>query len=311
MKYVFGIDLGGTTVKNGIFTTEGQLLYKWEIPTDTSENGKSILPDIVATCKETSARQGYPYEQFIGLGIGVPGTVTREGNVQSCVNLGWGYTEVKSILEDLSGLPVMVGNDADVAALGEMWQGAGKGCSDMVMVTLGTGVGGGVIVDGKLVRGAHGFGAEIGHMRIDFQEKEFCNCGKRGCLEQYCSANGIARQAKLALEKGSQDSTLRKLKEITAKDIFDAAKAGDAFALDQMDIFGERMARALSYIARETDPELFVIGGGVSKAGPIVIDAIKRYYGENTYGRQRDVRFVIARLENDAGIYGSAKLLIE
>ncbi len=311
MKYVFGIDLGGTTVKNGIFTTEGQLLYKWEIPTDTSENGKSILPDIVATCKETSARQGYPYEQFIGLGIGVPGTVTREGNVQSCVNLGWGYTEVKSILEDLSGLPVMVGNDADVAALGEMWQGAGKGCSDMVMVTLGTGVGGGVIVDGKLVRGAHGFGAEIGHMRIDFQEKEFCNCGKRGCLEQYCSANGIARQAKLALEKGSQDSTLRKLKEITAKDIFDAAKAGDAFALDQMDIFGERMARALSYIACVTDPELFVIGGGVSKAGPIVIDAIKRYYGENTYGRQRDVRFVIARLENDAGIYGSAKLLIE
>ena len=311
MKYIFGIDLGGTTVKNGIFTTEGQLLYKWEIPTDTSENGKNILADIVATCKETSARQGYAYDRFIGLGIGVPGTVTREGNVQSCVNLGWGYTEVKSILEELSGLPVMVGNDADVAALGEMWQGAGKGCSDMVMVTLGTGVGGGVIANGKLVRGAHGFGAEIGHMRVDFEEEAFCNCGKRGCLEQYCSANGIARQAKIALNDGSRESSLNKLKDITAKDVFDAAKAGDEFALDQVNNFGERLAVALSYIACVTDPEMFVIGGGVSKAGTIVIDAIKPYYEENTYGRQRDVRFVIARLGNDAGIYGSAKLLIE
>ncbi len=311
MKYIFGVDLGGTTVKNGIFTREGDLLYKWEIPTDVSEDGRNILPDIAASCREVSARQGYPYEQFIGLGIGVPGTVTREGNVQSCVNLGWGFTRVKEIMEDLCGLPVMVGNDADVAALGEMWQGAGKGCSDMVMVTLGTGVGGGVIVDGKLVRGAHGFGAEIGHIRIDFQEKEFCNCGKRGCLEQYCSANGIARQAKLALEGGSQESSLRKLEKITAKSVFDAAKAGDAFALEQVDHFGERMARALSYIACVTDPEMFVIGGGVSKAGPIVLDAIRRYYGENTYGRQQDVIFVIAGLENDAGIYGSAKLLIE
>lgn len=311
MEYIFGIDLGGTTVKNGIFTTEGDLLYKWEIPTDTSENGRNILSDIANSCMETAARQGYPYEQFIGLGIGVPGTVTRDGNVQSCVNLGWGFTKVKEILENFTDLPVKVANDADVAALGEMWQGAGKGCSDMVMVTLGTGVGGGVIVDGKLVRGAHGFGAEIGHIRIDFQEKEFCNCGKRGCLEQYCSANGIARQAKLALECGGQDSILRKGKDITAKDVFDAAKAGDAFAMGQVDAFGERMARALSYIACVTDPEMFVIGGGVSKAGSIVLDAIKRYYKENTYGRQQDVIFVIAGLENDAGIYGSAKLLIE
>jgi glucokinase len=168
-----------------------------------------------------------------------------------------------------------------------------------------------VIANGKLVRGAHGFGAEIGHMRVDFEEETFCNCGKRGCLEQYCSANGIARQAKIALHNGSRESFLNKLKDITAKDVFDAAKAGDAFALEQVDHFGERMARALSYIACVTDPEMFVIGGGVSKAGPIVLDAIRRYYGENTYGRQQDVIFVIAGLGNDAGIYGSAKLLIE
>lgn len=310
MKYVFGVDLGGTTVKNGIFTREGELLFQWEIPTDTREGGRRILPDIAASCRETSARQGYPYEEFIGLGIGVPGTVTRDGNVQSCVNLGWGFTKVKEILEDLTGLPVEVGNDANVAALGEMWQGAGKDCSDMVMVTLGTGVGGGVIADGKLVCGAHGFGAEIGHIRINVQENAFCNCGKRGCLEQYCSATGIAHQAELALLEDSRDSSLRKLDKITAKDVFDAAKAGDPFALGQVEIFGEYLAKALSYIACVTDPGMFVIGGGVSKAGPIILDAIKHYYGEYTYGRQKDVIFAIARLGNDAGIYGSAKLII-
>ena len=308
--YIFGVDLGGTTVKNGIFTSEGELLYKWEIPTDTSDRGIHILSDIVSSCRSKAEEYGLAWEEFLGMGIGVPGSVDKEGNVHGCVNLGWGFTRAKEILEQLSGLKVEVNNDANVAALGEMWQGAAKGHQDVVMVTLGTGLGGGVITEGKLISGAHGFAAEIGHMRVDLQEEEYCNCGKQGCLEQYCSATGIAHQADLALDRSGISSVLRECSPITAKDVFDAARSGDAFAVGQVEIFGRRMAMGLSYIACVTDPEVFVIGGGVSKAGDILTEMIRKYYGEFSFGRQKEVEFVIARLGNDAGIYGAAKLLI-
>lgn len=310
-KYLFGVDVGGTTVKNGIFTTEGELLYKWEIPTRKENGGASILPDIAEACKAAAKEQGYAYEDFYGMGIGVPGPVNKEGMVFGCVNLGWGDKNVKEEMEQLSGLPVAVGNDANVAALGEMWQGAGKGQSDMVMVTLGTGVGGGVIVDGRLVTGAHGYGAEIGHMRINLEETEnHCNCGKYGCFEQYCSATGVANEAKKGLADSDVKSSLRAVENITAKDVFDAAKESDAFAIAQVETFGRRMAQGLSYIAGVVDPQVFVIGGGVSKAGTIITDVVKRYYGEFVYGRQKTVEFVIAELGNDAGIYGCAKLAL-
>ena len=309
-QYIFGVDLGGTTIKLGIFTGMGELLHKWEIPTDTRDRGSRILGDIAVTCRETADRKGYPFEEFAGLGIGIPGTVDREGNVYGCVNLGWGYTRVRSVLEDLLGLPVRAGNDADVATLGEMWQGAGKGCGDLVMFTLGTGVGGGVISGGNLIRGAHGFGAEIGHMCVCPDEKEYCNCGKRGCLEQYCSASGIVHQTELALSRSDRESILRQKDPLTAKDIFDACKAGDAFAMERVDRFGRLLALGMSYVASVTDPEIIVIGGGVSAAGTILTEAVRRHYGDFSYGRQKEVRFVLAELGNDAGIYGSAGLFI-
>ncbi len=311
-KYIFGVDLGGTTVKNGIFTTEGELLCKWEIPTRTENNGEYILGDIVASCKAKAKEEGYPYDQFQGIGIGVPGAVSNDGVVHRCVNLGWGDKDIKGEMEALSGLTTAVGNDANVAALGEMWMGAGKGHKDVVMVTLGTGVGGGVIVDGKLLIGAHGFAAEIGHLRVNMHEKEnVCNCGKMGCLEQYCSATGIANEAKKALASGNQASSLRNLENIIAKDVFDAAKASDALAIKQVEVFGRRLARGLSFVAGVVDPEVFVIGGGVSKAGDIVTDVVKRYYSDYVYGLQKDVEFVLAQLGNDAGIYGCAKLVLQ
>ena len=309
-QYLFGVDLGGTTVKNGIFTQSGERLHKWEIPTDLREGGAHILKDIAASLRQTAEEKGFPYKEFAGLGIGIPGTVDREGNVSSCVNLGWGFTRVKDILEGLSGLPVEVGNDADVAALGELWQGAGKGCRDLVMITLGTGVGGGVISDGRLIRGAHGFGAEVGHMCVCPTETEYCNCGKRGCLEQYCSATGIARQAEKALLQSGRESSLRQLESISAKNVFDACKEGDPFAVEQVDRFGRTLAMGMSYIACVTDPEIFVIGGGVSAAGPILTEAVMRHYGDFTYGRQRDADIVLAQLGNDAGIYGGAGLFL-
>ena len=311
-KYIFGVDLGGTTVKNGIFSVDGDLLYKWEIVTRTEDGGKNILPDIVESCKKTAAEKGYAMEEFVGLGIGIPGGVDKTGTVQECVNLGWGYTEVKKELESMIDLPIAVGNDADVAALGEMWQGAGKGCTDMIMVTLGTGLGGGIIVDGKNVSGAHGYGGEIGHIRINMHEKEVrCNCGKYGCWELYCSATGIAREARKALAQSQEVSSLRDLDAVTAKDVFDAAKASDAFAIAQVEKFGRRLARGISFVAGVTDPEMVVIGGGVAKAGTIITDVAKRYYNEFVFGRQKELKFAIAQLGNDAGIYGSAKLVLQ
>lgn len=310
-KYIFGVDLGGTTVKIGIFTIDGELLYKWEIPTRTQNHGENILSDIAASCKEVAKEKGYEISEFKGLGIGIPGAVHKDGSCPSCVNLGWGYKEVKKELEELTGLSCLVGNDANVAGLGEMWKGAGEGHSDMVMVTLGTGVGGGVIADGRLIGGAHGYGAEIGHLRVNMHEKtNRCNCGKYGCLEQYCSATGIVNEVKKALAASDCKSVLRKLEDLTAKDVFDAAKASDAFAISQVELFGRRLARGLSLIAGVTDPDIFVIGGGVSKAGNIITDVVKRYYSEFVYGEQNNVEFVIAKLGNDAGIYGCAKLLL-
>lgn len=309
-QYLFGIDVGGTTVKNGIFTKEGELLFKWEIPTRTENNGEAILGDIVASCKATAAEKGYAMEEFLGLGIGLPGAVDKDGTIYGCVNLGWGQKNVKQILETALGIPVEVGNDANVAALGELWMGAGKGYSDMVMITLGTGVGGGVIVDDKIVIGAHGYGAEIGHMRINLKEKRRCNCGKYGCWEQYCSATGIANEAKMALEASDIPSKLRDLETVTAKDVFDAAKGSDALAIRLVEEFGERLAMGLGFITNVTDPQIYVIGGGVSKAGSIITDVVKRYYPDFVYGRQKETEFAIAELGNDAGIYGCAKLVM-
>lgn len=309
-KYGFGVDIGGTTIKMGFFETSGKLIDKWEIKTDTSNNGENILYDVAKAVDNKLAQETISRDEVQGIGIGVPGPVRGDGTVNRCVNLGWGVFNVAEKLSSLTGINVKVGNDANVAALGEMWQGGAKGCQDVIMVTLGTGVGGGIIVDGKIVAGFHGAGGEIGHITVNPDEIEACNCGKYGCLEQYTSATGIVRMAKRKLAKSSDETTLRDLENITAKDIFDAAKAGDELAKELVDELGEILGSTLSNMACVVNPEAIVIGGGVSKAGAILIDTIKEHFQENAFHACRETRFELATLGNDAGIYGCMCMIL-
>lgn len=308
--YGFGVDIGGTTVKLGLFRTDGTLLDKWEILTRTENDGAHILPDVAEAIKGKIAEKAIDPSDVQGIGVGVPGPVTPEGIVRKCVNLGWGVFNVEDMLSELTGYPVKAGNDANVAALGEMWQGAGKGSENIVMVTLGTGVGGGVIIGGHVVAGATGAGGEIGHIPVNAQETETCGCGKTGCLEQYASATGVVRLTKRALAASDQPSSLRSLTEVTAKDTFDAAKAGDALALEVIEQFGEILGRALAAIACVVNPEVFVIGGGVSKAGTIITDVVAKYYVPNAFHACREAQFKLAELGNDAGIYGCVRMIL-
>ena len=308
--YGFGVDIGGTTVKLGLFRTDGELLDKWEIPTRKEDGGSQILPDVAASINNKLEEKAIDPSDVQGIGVGVPGPVTPEGVVRKCVNLGWGVFNVEETLSELTGFPVKAANDANVAALGELWQGAGKGAKTLVMVTLDTGIGGGVIIDGHIVAGATGAGGEIGHIPVNDKETLVCGCGKKGCLEQYASATGVVTLTKRALEASDQPSSLRGLSEVTAKDLFDAAKAGDVLALDVLEQFGEILGKGLASIACVVNPEMFVIGGGVSKAGKIITDVVKKYFVPNTFHACREAQFKLAELGNDAGIYGCVKMIL-
>ena len=316
-QYLFGIDVGGTTVKCGLFRSDGELLEKWEIPTRTEENGRWILPDVEETILDRMRKKGLKKEEVSGVGVGVPGPVTESGEVPAAVNIHWGYKNVAGELEEALRLPVRVGNDANVAALGEMWAGGGRGSSNLIMVTLGTGVGGGVIVNGRIVAGAHGAGGEIGHGIIMPEEKETCNCGNRGCVEQTASATGIVRLARryreehYPAEKATEAPEWLRRDCVTARDVFDAYKSGDPAAEDIVSRFGDYLGRALAFCACVTDPEVFVIGGGVSAAGPVLLDVLEKYYQKYAFPACRSARMVLAELGNDAGIYGAARLLLD
>lgn len=309
-KYAFGVDIGGTTCKIGFFDTGGTLLDKWEIKTDTENGGRKILSDVAKAVNDKLVQEGVGKADVQGIGIGVPGPVGSDGIVHRCVNLGWGAVNVAEELGSLTNLTVRVGNDANVAALGEMWQGGAKGCRDVVMVTLGTGVGGGVIVDGKIVAGSMGAGGEIGHITVNSSENEPCNCGKYGCLEQYASATGIVRMAKRKLAKASDENPLRKCDDISAKDVFDEAKTGDETARKIVDEVCGILGAALSNIACVVNPEVIVIGGGVSRSGDILIKAIREHFMATAFHACKDTRFVLAGLGNDAGMYGCVQLLL-
>lgn len=309
-RYVFGVDLGGTTVKLGLFQADGEVLDKWEIPTRTENNGEKILPDIAESILEKAAQKNLDKADIIGVGIGVPGPVDGNGVVYKAVNLGWGVFNISETLSQLCGLPAYAGNDANVAALGEMWKGGGQGYRSLVAVTLGTGIGGGVIVDGKLLTGCTGAGGEIGHIHIMDDEPDACGCGKHGCLEQYGSATGIVRLANRTLASTTQDTILRS-SEISAKSVFDAVKAGDAVAIQIAQQFGEILGKGLAIIASILNPELFVIGGGVSKAGEVLFEYIRPAYEKYVFHGSRKTEFALATLGNDAGIYGAAKLVLD
>ena len=309
MKYCFGVDIGGTTVKIGLFTTEGELLEKWEIKTRTENHGEAILPDVAESLQNKMQEKNIRKSEVDGIGIGIPAPVMEDGVVQKTANLGWGYKEVTREMKELTGLPVAAGNDANMAALGEMWLGAGKGQKNMIMVTLGTGVGGGIIVNGKPLAGSHGAGGEIGHFCVNEEETETCGCGNTGCLEQYASATGISRLARRRLERDDSPSSLRG-SEISAKAVFDALKEGDAVAKEIVEEFGSYLGHALAAIVVITDPSVIVIGGGVSKAGEILLEYVEKYFHEKAFFANQDTRFVLAQLGNDAGICGAAKLIL-
>ena len=308
-----GVDIGGTSVKIGLFETTGELLDKWGVKTCKEDGGVNILPDVAASIRKKLDEMGLDLKKDItGAGMGVPGPVMPDGYVEVCVNLGWRDLNPQEELSSLlDGIPVKSGNDANVAALGEMWQGGGKGYSDLVMVTLGTGVGGGVIIDQKIIAGKHGLGGEIGHIHVRDDEWEHCNCGGVGCLEQVSSATGIAREARRTMAKSDKPSALREFGDnVSAKDVLDAAKAGDEMALEVMKTVSHYLGLALAQVALTVDPEIFVIGGGVSKAGQFLIDMIQKDYDHFTPISENKAKLGLATLGNDAGIYGAARLVL-
>ena len=312
-EYAFGIDLGGTTAKIGLFTTSGALLEKWEVATDTSHAGEHILENLAAAVLGKMKEQSIQPEQVEGVGIGVPGPVLDSSIVPIvCANLGgWGERTVSAQLSGLlDGLKVLVGNDANVAALGEIWMGAAKGAKNAVMVTLGTGVGGGVVVNGKVIDGVHGAGGEIGHITVNRHETAVCGCGKRGCLEQYSSATGVVRCMKKLLDENPDTPCVLRGTEFAAKDVFDAARNGDALAAREVDEMSDTLGMALANIASTVDPEAFLVGGGVARAGDVLFAPLNKHFQEYAFKSCRETPIKQASLGNDAGIYGAVRLIV-
>ena len=313
-KYIYGIDIGGTTVKMGLFDEKGDMLEKWEIVTRKENNGENILPDIVKSIEEKNAEKSIETEDIIGIGMGVPGPITEDGRVLKCANLGWGIFSVADEMSKLTGVKkIKVGNDANVAALGEQWRGGGRGFDNIVMVTLGTGVGGGIIMDGKILTGENGAAGEIGHITVNPKETLKCGCGCKGCLEQYSSATGVIRMAKELLEASDKPSELRKFAadEIGGKEVFDAYKAGDEIAKEVVNEFAIYLGMGLGNVASVVDTQAFVIGGGLSKNGPVVIDIVKEQYKKNVMFALKNTEFRLAELGNDAGMYGAVRMVLQ
>lgn len=310
-EYVFGVDVGGTTVKLGLFDISGNVLDKWEIPTRTENGGVNILPDIAQSIQDKMSEKNITKEDVAGVGVGAPGPVDGDGIIHKAVNLGWAEMNLKKELTALlDGMRVEGGNDANVAALGEMWKGGGQGYKNLVAVTLGTGVGGGIIINGKIMTGATGSGGEIGHIHVEDDETEACGCGNYGCLEEYASATGITRLANRKLKASVKDSVLRQ-GEVSAKTVFDAVKAGDELAIEVAQQFGDYLGKGLAVIAGVINPEIFVIGGGVSKAGEVLFDYIRPAFDKTVFHGCKDTKFALATLGNDAGIYGAAKMVLD
>lgn len=309
-NYAFGVDIGGTTVKIGLFNREGNLLDKWEIPTNKENKGISILPDVAKSILAKMEEKGIAEKDLAGIGVGAPGTVDENGTlVGGAVNIGWDAFNIPEVMQAYINVPVKATNDANAAAYGEMWQGGGKGYENLVAVTLGTGVGGGIIINGQLLSGSAGAGGEIGHMHMQDDETEECGCKNKGCLEQYASATGIVRLARRRLQKDDKPSVLRN-GELSAKSVFDGVKAGDQVAVEIAEQFGEYLGKGLALVADVVNPEIFVIGGGVSKAGEILLTFVEPNFQKYVFEMCKNVKFALAKLGNDAGIYGTAGLIL-
>ncbi|WP_026563585.1 ROK family glucokinase [Bacillus sp. UNC41MFS5] len=314
-QWIVGVDLGGTTTKLAFITMDGEIVRKWEIPTDNTNEGKNITNNIAIAIDEKLTELGQTKDHLIGIGMGSPGPVNYEkGILLNVVNLGWPNNyPLKKILENATSLPAAIENDANCAALGEMWMGAGNGAKDLVCVTLGTGVGGGVITGGKVVQGINGAAGEIGHITAIPFDGAQCNCGKTGCLETVASATGIVRLARMELAKGIQSELTAKMTEnntITAKDVFDAARNNDRLAQTVLNEVSFHLGFALASIANTLNPEKIVLGGGVSKAGDILLNPVKSNFEKFAFSAVGDsTKLALATLGNDAGVLGAAWLI--
>ena len=310
-NYCVGVDVGGTTVKMGLFDITGSLMDKWEIVTRKEDGASHVFPDIAASIRERTGRHGLTLADLTGVGMGIPGPVEEDGYVGKIVNIGlYDLNPAKELSALLDGVPVKAGNDANVAALGEAWLGGAQGYQNVVMFTLGTGVGGGIVMSGQLFSGSHGMGGELGHMTVNPAETEACNCGNHGCLEQYASATGVVRVARRQLMQNTGGSVLRDIGELTAKDVFDAAKSGDAVAMAAVEELGRYLGLAMSWVALTVDPEVFIIGGGVSRAGQILLDVVRTNFEKNIFISDKKADVALATLGNDAGICGAAKMVL-
>lgn len=312
---LLGIDLGGTTIKFGIVTLDGQVQDKWAIETNVLEEGKHIVPDIIAAIRHRLNLYGLTKDDFVGIGMGSPGAVDREQKtVTGAYNLNWAKTqEVGRAIEELIGIPFAIDNDANVAALGERWLGAGDNHPDVIFMTLGTGVGGGVIADGHLIHGVAGAGGEIGHMIVEPENGFACTCGSHGCLETVASATGVVRVARLLAEAYEGDSPIKYAidngDEVTSKAIFQAAEAGDVFADKVVEKVAFYLGLASANMANILNPDAIVIGGGVSAAGEFLRNRVEKYFVTFTFPQVRQsTKIKLATLGNDAGIIGAASL---
>ncbi|MEH7610645.1 ROK family glucokinase [Gottfriedia acidiceleris] len=313
-KMIVGVDLGGTSIKLALLTNNGEFIDKWEVPTDKSDSGKHIPKTITIAIEEKLKQMDKTKEEIAGIGIGAPGSVRLEdGLIFAAVNLGWVNFPLKEILEKESGIPVIVDNDANIAAVGEMWKGAGNGAKDVVMVTLGTGVGGGVIVNGDVAHGISGSAGEIGHITVQLENGVLCNCGKRGCLETISSATGIARIANEKLQNTTKETVLKEMSNgspVTTKDVFEAYSNGDEVAEEIVNHVMRYLALVLAGVGNTLNPENIIIGGGVSNAGELLLKPLKKYFDEFAFTTVRhSTRLSIAKLGNDAGAIGAAYLV--
>ncbi|HEM4249212.1 TPA: ROK family glucokinase [Streptococcus suis] len=317
-KKIIGIDLGGTSVKLAILTTEGEIQEKWSIKTNILDDGSHIVPDIIDSIKQRFDTHGLTKDDFLGVGMGSPGVVDSEaGTVIGAYNLNWKTLQlVKDQFEAALGLPFFIDNDANVAALGEQWVGAGNNNPNVVFMTLGTGVGGGVIAAGNLIRGVKGAGGELGHITVDFNEPFACTCGKKGCLETVASATGIVNLSRRYADQYAGDAKLKQMiddgQDVTAKDVFDLAKEGDDLALIVYRHFSEYLGVACANIAAVLNPAYIVLGGGVSAAGEFLLDGVRKVFAENSFPQIKEsTQIVLATRGNDAGVLGAASLVLK
>ncbi|HEP1787441.1 TPA: ROK family glucokinase [Streptococcus suis] len=317
-KKIIGIDLGGTSVKLAILTIDGEIQEKWSIKTNILDDGSHIVPDIIDSIQQRFETHGLTKDDFLGVGMGSPGVVDSEaGTVIGAYNLNWKTLQlVKEQFESALGLPFFIDNDANVAALGEQWVGAGNNNPNVVFMTLGTGVGGGVIAAGNLIRGVKGAGGELGHITVDFDEPFACTCGKKGCLETVASATGIVNLSRRYADQYAGDAKLKQMiddgQDVTAKDVFDLAKEGDDLALIVYRHFSEYLGVACANIAAVLNPAYIVLGGGVSAAGEFLLDGVRKLFAENSFPQIKEsTQIVLATRGNDAGVLGAASLVLK